>query len=325
MTGITANSTKPEMSVIIVNWNTIKVTSDCIHSLKDIKEINGIEIIVIDNDSHDGSAEAIKENFPDVRLIENKTNLGFAAACNQGLEIAKGNYLLLLNSDTVAVGESLRGMADFLKNNPKTGAVGCRLLFADGAVQSSHGRFITPKEFLLHHSLIAILIKRFFFRFENFLRRSYKNKKPYQVDWLMGACILMPSDVYKKIGGFDPEYFMYCEDADWCFRLRKAGYNIYHLPQYHIYHYHQQSSRQRKKFTFLRIFQSLNRFVEKNYGEGSSKKFKWAVILDMLTRLPIYSFFWLITPKARSWQAERLYATFEVIKLYLKNKPDMTK
>ncbi len=313
----------PQLSVIIVNWNTLKVTSDCIQSLLDVKEISSIEIIVIDNASHDGSVEKLKESFPQITLIANEQNVGFAAGCNQGLEIAKGKYLLLLNSDTIAVGSSLKGMMDFLSTHPKAGAVGCRLLFADGTAQSSHGNFLTPIEFLYRHSLIAILIRRFFSRFRHFIPRLNKNGKPYQVDWLMGACIMMPAEIYKKVGGFDPDYFMYCEDADWCFRLKKHGYLSYHLPQYSIYHYHQQSSRQRKKFTFIRIFQSINRFVEKNYGISGYKKFRWAVLLDMISRLPIYAFFWLITPKSRSWQAERLAATFEVIKIYIKGETNL--
>lgn len=316
---------QPEISVIIVNWNTLKVTSDCIQSLIDIKEISPIEIIIIDNASHDGSVEALRNQFPSIKIIANETNVGFAAGCNQGLEQASGKYLLLLNSDTTANGESLKGMMDFLKNHPKVGAVGCRLLYADGTVQSSHGNFPTPSEFLLHQSLLAILIKRFFSRLKNFFPHIKHNQKPYKVDWLMGACIMMPREIYRKVGGFDPDYFMYCEDADWCFRLAKEGYSIYHLPQYSIFHYHQQSSRQRKKFTFIRIFQSLNRFVEKNYGESGLKKFKFVVLLDMISRLPIYAFFWLITPRSRSWQAERLSAAFEVIKIYLQGEKNNKK
>lgn len=316
---------QPEISVIIVNWNTLKVTSDCIQSLIDIKEISPIEIIIIDNASHDGSVEALRNQFPSIKIIANETNVGFAAGCNQGLEQASGKYLLLLNSDTTANGESLKGMMDFLKNHPKVGAVGCRLLYADGTVQSSHGNFPTPSEFLFHQSLLAILIKRFVSRLRNFFPHIKHNQKPYKVDWLMGACIMMPREIYRKVGGFDPDYFMYCEDADWCFRLAKEGYSIYHLPQYSIFHYHQQSSRQRKKFTFIRIFQSLNRFVEKNYGESGLKKFKFVVLLDMISRLPIYAFFWLITPRSRSWQAERLSAAFEVIKIYLQGEKNNKK
>lgn len=318
---VTETKPQPELSVIIVNWNTLRITADCIQSLIDIKEVSPIEIIVIDNASTDGSAEHFKEKFSSIKLIENKSNVGFAEGCNQGLEIAQGKYLLLLNPDTIANEPALKGMIEFLKTHPIVGAVGCRLLYTDGTFQRAYGKFITPFNFLISQSLVAVLLRRFISRIRNFLP-VLKKRKPFSVDWLMGACIMMPQSIYRKIGGFDPEYFMYCEDADWCFRVKKEGYWIYHVPQFSIYHYHQQSSRLRKKFTFVRIFLSFRKFVLKHYGAAMYNRFRLVVLLEMLIRLPVYAFFWLITPKARSWQAERLASTFEVIKIYLKGDKD---
>jgi len=228
------NSHKFDVSIIIVSYNTKFLTLQCIKSvIRSIKKLK-YEIIVIDNASTDGSAYAIGNylssiSFPDLKIVENKRNLGFAKANNQGINIACGKYVLLLNSDTKIKNNALEEMVALAKNNTDTGAVGPRLLNIDGSIQPSVYRLPT----------LDRAIKQYWLGEKNILDKYFPDsKKPTAVESLVMAAFLITPKALKKVGLLDERYFMYYEDLDYCRRLQKNKLKIFYLPCAEVFHYH---------------------------------------------------------------------------------------
>ncbi len=258
---------KPLLSIIIVNYNTKDLLQECLNSLfravnsksqipclrrqgnyKQYQNLNdqiqNIEIIIIDNNSHDGSRAFLKDltdktnksNKANISLktIFNKTNLGFAKANNQGIRIAKGKYILLLNSDTIVKKGALERMVGFAEEHPEAGVIAPRLLNADGTVQPSCFHFPTPwraiQEFWLGKK-------------GSFLKYAPSEKKPLPVDAVVGAAFLLTPQARKKVGLLNERYFFYFEDLDYCRRVRQAGLKVYYLPEAEIVHLHGASSK----------------------------------------------------------------------------------
>jgi GT2 family glycosyltransferase len=218
---------KPELSIIIVNYNTAKLVIDCIASIEKSKPKTSYEVIVVDN----GSKDANTFSFPpkNFRLIANSQNLGFAKANNQGIKDAKGEYVLLLNSDTLVKKGSIDKLIEFAKRTPKVGVVGSKLLNKDGSLQPSCFRFPT----------IANAISEYWLGKKG-LSEKYapKGKKAVRVDAVVGASFLITPAALSKVGILDERYFMYFEDVDYCRRVKRAGFKVYYLPASVIVHYH---------------------------------------------------------------------------------------
>ncbi len=222
------------VSVIIVSFNTKKLLRKCLASIEKIETGDWrLETIVIDNASFDGSPEMIKKEFSQVKLIANKKNQGFAKANNQGLKIAKGDYLLLLNSDTEVRSGPLQKLGEFAQNRPQVGVVGAKLLNPDGSIQPS----------VYHFPTIWRAIKEYWFG----LKGTYEKyapmfEKEVGVEAVTGAAMLIPRGTIEKIGLLDERYFMYFEDLDYCRRVRRAGFKVFYLPTAEILHHHGQSA-----------------------------------------------------------------------------------
>ena len=220
-----------DLSVIIVSYNTKGLTEACIKSaLKEKTELN-LEIIVIDNDSKDGSVEMLRryKKSGHIRLIENDSNTGFSFANNQGIKIAKGRHALLLNSDTVVKKGALKTLVDFADAHDDAGVVASQLLNADGSIQPSCIHFPTVKNAILE------------FWFGNkglFEKYAPRTKKPTVVDAAVGASFLMTQKALKKVGMLDEKYFFYFEDIDYCRRVKRADLKVYYLPDSKVIHYH---------------------------------------------------------------------------------------
>ena len=220
-----------DISVIIVNYNTRELLKNCLKSLEEHTKDVDYEIIVVDNGSHDGSGEMLRQDFPEVRLIESGMNLGFGKANNLGSENAKGDYLFYLNSDTIVKNNALKFFLDFARQHQDIGAVGAILKAANGENCHSHGKFLTP-ELVLKNDLARFI-------------RSLKDPKHLhpdnvtiatETDYITGAAFLVPARVYKKTRGFDPDYFMYCEEMDWQKRIAETGLKRYVIPGPEIIH-----------------------------------------------------------------------------------------
>lgn len=217
---------KQDLSIVIVSFNTREILTDCVKSV--IKNTSGIEyeIIIVDNGSKDGSLERIKElekKYPQVSLIDAKVNIGFGKANNLGAKKAKGRYLLFLNSDTLIFDNAINESLDVIKNIPKGGVFSCKLLNADKSVQASGGHFPTLGNvfawqfFIDDIPFIGSLISSFHPQLS-----SYNRDK--QMDWVTGAFMIIPKKAFDVVGGFDENIFMYTEEMELCFRLKKLGY-----------------------------------------------------------------------------------------------------
>lgn len=251
-----------DLSVIIVNWNTKKLLADCLASIYKYNKDLNFEVIVVDNGSKDGSQAMMKKKFPQVNLILNKDNLGFAKANNQGIKAAKGEYLLLLNSDTYLIENSLQKLVKKAKSIENLGALGPLLVNADKSIQQSVG-FLPhlPQVFYWMSFLDDLPLGKFLKPYHVDHDSFYKSQQ--EVDWLTGAAILIPSVVIKKVGPLDESIFMYGEDVELCARIKKSKYEIIYSPITKIVHIGRGSSGKISKNAFIGEFRGVIHFYKK--------------------------------------------------------------
>jgi GT2 family glycosyltransferase len=216
-----------ELSVIIVNYNGRKYLKECFEALT--QKLSGIafEIIVIDNDSQDKSCDFIKENYPNVVLIESKINYGFGKGNNEAVKLAKGDYLLLINNDTIVL-DNLLPVLDFLKADKKIGIIGINMLNADKHYIPAAGNFPNVRNMFQLIKLLDIS--------EEF-KKGIFSRKAYEVGWMAGSFFMMEKKVYDGINGFDEDYFLYVEDVDFCKRIAGKGYKRVFLPGFDYIHF----------------------------------------------------------------------------------------
>jgi GT2 family glycosyltransferase len=225
-----------DLSILIVNYNTRELLRTCLASV--IAETYGIdyEVIVVDNTSSDGSREMLRQEFPSVRTIYNEGNKGFAAANNQGIRIAGGRYILLLNSDTKILAGAIQSTVNFMDAHAESSIVGCRLLNADGSLQPSLMSFPTVWNLFTESFFLYLIFQksRLFGRY-HMTHFNYATVCP--VDVVKGAFMMIRQEVFERIGLFDESYFMYTEETDFCFRAKAAGVGIFFYPSASIIHY----------------------------------------------------------------------------------------
>jgi hypothetical protein len=326
-----ADGDTPALSVVIVAWNGRELLGRCLDALDGCyRELpDPLEVIVVDNASTDGTPDMIAANYPGVRLICNPANLGFAEGCRQGLEHARGKYLLLLNPDCEASPRALLAMMDFLRRFPEVGAVGCRLHHADGTTQRSAYRDPGPAGHLVTHSALSPLlhgVSRIARQWKLLLGVDVEGgesaRPPRRCDWLMGACIMVPRAVYEKAGSLDPAYFMYSEDADWCRRIRAAGYAIYYLPGVAMLHRQKQSSSRTREFTYVRLYRSLLMYAQRYCPPGRLRMFRRIVLADMTLRLALFPLLALLWPSEAAMRGEQQRASRKARMIWKKMDPD---
>ncbi|MFQ5905037.1 MAG: glycosyltransferase family 2 protein [bacterium] len=219
-----------DVSIIIVNHDTRAFLKRCLRSVIAFPPSCKFETIVVDNASGDGSAEMVKSEFPHVRLLENRTNVGFSGALNRGIRRSAGNLLLLLNPDVIMAPGCVEALGEFLERHPDAGICGPKLLNPDGSIQLSCRAFPTPVNvFFGRRSIWNRLFPRN--RISRFFLKSDMDYGAVQeVDWIMGACMMVRRRVIDSIGLFDEDYFLFVEDADFCYRSKKAGYSVFFVP-----------------------------------------------------------------------------------------------
>ena len=284
------------LSIVLVNWNTRDLLTQCLESLIGDHEImirghgwqsadqadSGTDVLVVDNASSDGSAAMVQDRFPWVQLIENKDNVGFATASNQGIRYTQGRYVLLLNSDTQVRPGALDALVGFMEVTPQAGATGPRLLNADGSLQPSCHPLPTPgREFW-----------RLFFLDRIWRRATYPMHRwdataPRQVDVIQGACLLLRRDALTQVGLLDEQYFMYSEEVDLCFRLAQAGWERWWVPGAEVIHFGGQSTRQMAEAMYLQLYRSKVQFYRKHGSPRQAQSFKRLVGLAYWLRLAV--------------------------------------
>jgi len=251
------------ISIVIANWNTKELMIDCLNSIYSIEEYNSLgddlEVIVVDNGSKDGSIEAIKDKFPMVILIENKVNLGYAPACNQGMKISKGEYVLLLGSDTVLTNGSLKIPLEKLQTENDLGAVGCKLIYPDGRLQGNLKKFPTLKNAFYTYLSLDKLNYDYDMLWFNY------NKEIY-ADQPATTFLMVRNEILKKINYFDESYKILYNDVDLCKRIWDAGKKIKFIPDAVVIH-HGSYSTNKARFKIRRImYEDIFRYFYRNFG-----------------------------------------------------------
>ncbi len=225
-----------DLSIVIVSYNSRQYLGRCLRSLLDHTQGIQYEIIVVDNASQDGSAKLVASEFPHVRLITRTTNAGFAAAANQGIRTASGEAVLLLNPDTVISDNAFALMQSYLRAHPDIAVLGPRILDEDGSLQLSCRRFPGYGQILFsRYSLLTRLFPRNPLT-ARYLMTDWDHSTVADVDWLSGACMMLPRRTAEELGLLDEGYFMYNEDVDLCQRAHRAGYRVVYFPEASVVH-----------------------------------------------------------------------------------------
>lgn len=272
-----------DLTIIIVNWNTRRLLLDCLASIENSASTSSREVIVVDNASTDGSVQAVAHAFPDVQVIVNAENQGFARANNAALKRMRGRYAVLLNSDTVLKESTLEGLYDFMERHPDAGMCGLQLLNADGSKQKSTGVFPTlTSEFLSRN------IARFFA--PNTSAAAAEQKEggvPTAVDFILGACMMVRKKAIDGVGMLDEDYFFLYEEIDWCFRMHKGGWQVYHVPDVSLYHLGGQSMKEINLRARVESWQSRYLFFKKNLALSP---LAWGMLLMIGSLHNLYHF-----------------------------------
>ena len=257
-----------KLSVTIVNTNERRFTLPCLQSVYHETHDTDFEIIVTDNNSKDGSVQAIREKFPEVVIIENQKNAGFTEANNQSLVISRGEYILCLNPDCKVLDGAIDKMVKYMDARPEVGILGSRLLNGDGSLQPSARNFITAKNLLLQH---VVPWKMFPKRWAGkYVLEYWDHSYTREVDWIIGASLMIRRKCVEDIGLKDQRYFIFHEDNDWCWQARKKGWKVVFLPEAEIIHYGSQTVKSiwGSKLT-LEVYKAQQTFIRKNWGEGA--------------------------------------------------------
>jgi len=268
------------------------------------------EVIVVDNASSDGSVVQIEKEFPQVELIANIENLGFATANNQGLKVSKGRHLLLLNSDTIVLERALNKIVLFADTQSSAGIIGCRILNSDMTLQRSCFKFPS----LLNMGIAVIYFNQLFSmnKFWGRERMTWWNyEEEREVDVVLGAFMLVRREAFLQVGGLDESFFMYGEETDWCWQFKKNGWKVLYAPVAKIVHLGGQSSKQVKRKMLLQLRSGILKFIKKNRHFGI---YILACVLTsvwFLVRIPPWILLMLIKPGQWSKILMRINIYFE--------------
>jgi len=258
-----------DLSIIIVSWNVKEYLEKCLESIFENPPQFDFEIIVVDNASTDKSSQMVKKKFPQVKLIENKENLGFAKANNQGIRESPGKYILLLNPDTVVLPGAIDKLIKFMEEHKETGVVAPKILNPDKTLQPSCLAFPTLSAMFVRAIFIEGLwpnnpITRYY------LMKDFDFQSEAEVDQPMGAALMIRRAVLDQVGLFDEESFMFFDEVDLCFRIKKAGWKIYFTPRAEITHYMARSIKKWGIFNLSRHWtRSRNHYFYKHFGLGA--------------------------------------------------------
>lgn len=276
------------VSVVIVNWKTPRLLTNCLQSVFADPSSHDFEIFVVDNASGDGSVEMISERFPAVRVMANSQNVGFPKACNQAISQAKGRYILLLNPDTLVVGDAISKLANFMDGKSDCGAAGPKVLNPDGSLQLACRRsFPDPLAALFRVTYLS----RLFPRHPLFAKYNLTYEDPDQVlevDGVSGSAMMVRGSAVDVVGMLDDEWFMYGEELDWCWRIKQAGMSVFYYPGSVIFHYHGAASRLRPVKATIALHHGLYLFYRKHIAPQYPAPFNWLVYMGIWLRAVIF-------------------------------------
>ncbi|RME44615.1 MAG: glycosyltransferase family 2 protein [Chloroflexi bacterium] len=319
-----------DLAIIIVNWNVRSLLQRCLASIyaaapRDVK----LHVIVVDNASADGSAGMVRETFPQVQLIANQQNMGFTRGNNQALMAlgftqaggwrvpesrgtSRPRYVLLLNPDTEVVDDALAKMVTFMDAHPDVGVVGPQLLFPDGTVQSSRRRFPT-----LATAFLESTVFQQWWHDNPVARRYYVLDRPddaiQDVDWVVGACMMIRGEAIEQAGLLDEGFFMYSEELDWCRRIKDRGWRVVYLPTARVIHHEGKSSEQVVPARHIHFQRSKVRYFRKHHGRLPAMLLRFFLLATYAYQIVLEGGKWLVGHK-RPLRRERVAAYWQVIR-----------
>lgn len=273
-----------DLSIIIVNWNVRVLLTKCLNSIFSCPKGREFEVIVIDNASEDGSIEMITQQFPQVRLILNKSNKGFAKANNQGLREMRGEFALLLNPDTIVGEEAIDKMVEFMKENDDVGILGPKIINPDGSLQASAFSYPT----LIDDIILGFRSNLFFtgkFISHYHSRFYHLPDHPFRVDWVSGACLMIRKKTIEDIGLLDERLFLFAEDLDWCLRAKNGGWKVIYFPRACIVHYGGQSTKKNLQMKIWSFYFKRFYFAKKYRGRFSMGFLKFVSFFELLAKM----------------------------------------
>lgn len=290
--------TETGVSIIIINWNTRDILLDCLKSVFEQTREIPYEVIVVDNASSDDSVQRVKLEFPQVILIENKDNRGFAAANNQAMQVAKGRYVLLLNSDTIVLDGAVQKTVSFADQYPDAAVVGCKVLNPDKTLQPTC--FMFPS--LLNMFLSSTYLYKIFPRSCFFGRERmtwWDRDDVREVEVITGCFMLVRREAIEQVGMMDESFFMYAEETDWCYRFKKAGWRLLFTPDAQIIHLGGQSSKAVRPKMIIQLRVGILQFIEKHHNIVYLYLAKTMVLFWLAIRIPWWGILYVISKNTR--------------------------
>lgn len=295
----------PDLSVVIVCMNNKRYLEPCLQSLYDAGLAYRVDVVVTDNGSTDGTQAMLREKFPTVQVIQNDHNVGLSRASNQGIQATRGRYVLLLNDDTLVNRTSLEGMIEYLDRHSKAGAVGGRLLNPDGSFQAAGNNFPS----LVEEFLIATRLGNLIWR--NYPDRGYPDKETV-VDWIGSACVLLRRAALDQVGLLDETYFIYGDEADLQYRLKKAGWQVVYSPNVTTIHYGGRSMNRWRRRRM--VYRGKMLFFTKNYGSLQAGVLRIVLGVLSLFKLAVWGIAFIL-PSWRERARQELNSNMDVVKL----------
>ncbi len=305
-----------EISFLVVSWNVRDLVHKALTSIQDDTSSIASEIILVDNASRDDTIAMVRAEFPNVQVIANSDNRGFTGGNNQALAFAQSRFLFLLNPDAELVPGAACVLLEYMNAHPEIGIVGPQLRYPDGSIQSSRRRFPTFATALLESTRVQQWFPR-----NRWLARYYMQDKSddavQEVDWVVGAAMLVRREVYEQIGGMDEGFFMYSEELDWCYRAKQAGWRVVYFPRATVIHHEGKSSEQAVAARDIHFHSSKVRFFRKHHGILQAKLLRFFLLFMFVFQCLEEGAKWLLGHK-RPLRAARVKAYWQVLQSGLK-------
>ncbi len=317
------NSVSTDLSVIIVSWNVRPLLRRCLSSVIEgcARDALACDIVVVDNASTDGSTDMVRKHFPSVHLMANDSNLGFTRGNNVGIARSQGRYILLLNPDAEVTKDALGAMVSYMDAHGDVGALGPKVLFPDGRTQPSRRRFPTMVTAFLESTVLQQ-----WFSHNRVLSRYYvldrSEDEEQDVDWVIGACLLIRRQAWKEVGPLDEDFFMYSEELDWCHRAKRAGWRVAYLPSAVVIHYEGQSSIQVVPARHIYFQGSKVLYFRKHHGILASETLRIFLLATYVYQLCLEAAKWLLGHK-RTLRRERISAYLRVLRTGLRTQGEV--
>ncbi len=311
-----AKITQIDLSIIIVSWNVRDLLRDCINSIiAGCGDLN-VEVIIVDSASSDGSPQMVLDEFPQdqfswIRLIACDQNVGFPKGNNIGMQTAVGRHILLLNPDTVVLADALPQMVAYVDTHPDVGGLGPQLLNPDKSIQSSRRRFPTLATAFFESTWLEPYAPTKLL--QNYYAQDLPDNAVADVDWVMGAALLVPATVIAQIGGMDEAYFMYSEELDWCRRIKDAGWRVVYYADAQIIHYTGKSSEQAVTARHINFQRAKLRYFRKFNGRFSAFILRLFLLCNYLWQIMVEGMKGVLGHK-RSLRRQRIHAYWQVLR-----------